>query len=503
MRKIIINKTIILFLNYNDLKILQKNELKTIKNDYLKQYDNCIIYNIFDIKNHKPLIKDKINKLKFINQTKINARDCIIKQINDNNLKNIFLNHYHIQGTDKSQIFFGAFYNNELVSIMTFDNAKGLNGGIEINSYDLSRFSIKTGIILVGIFNKLLNKFIDKYKPNKIISFADLNYVNKENNIYEYNGFKLVKNIQPDFKFLNVGRDELFHKFTYGNKFQKNNNIDETNKKNINNNLIKVWNTGKLKYELFLNNGIIIFGFIYLIRNKINEKKYIGQTTRPLNKRIYEYKAAFKYNKFYNQYLLNAFNKYGWDNFEFSIIDTAQTIDELNNKEIRYIQEYDTTNKEKGYNIEVGGRNAIPDIDTLNKMSKSHLGIKQTDNWINKRIASAGSDEAKKYGKKKTEEEKLYLKNVSPKYWLGKNRDNETKLKISNTKKEKGLSVKQKEVLCKKVYKKNIITNIITNYDSTAIAATCENVNQSTISRWCLKNKTINNYIWSYDFIKL
>lgn len=263
-------------------------------------------------------------------------------------------------------------------------------------------------------------------------------------------------------------------------------------------NNIKYINSIKHLIQPYPKRNCDIIGIIYMIKNKINNKRYIGQTIRSLNDRMNDYK-----NGLGNEYINKAFNKYGWDNFEFSIIDTAQTIDELNNKEIRYIQEYNTINKEKGYNIELGGRNAIPDIDTLNKMSKSHLGIKQTDNWINKRIASAGSEEAKKYGKKKTKEEKQYLKNISPKYWLGKNRDNETKSKISNTKKEKGLSVKQKEVLCKKVYKKNIITNIITNYDSTAIAATCENVNQSTISRWCLKNKTINNYIWSYDFIKL
>lgn len=236
-----------------------------------------------------------------------------------------------------------------------------------------------------------------------------------------------------------------------------------------------------------------IIGIIYQIRNKINNKKYIGQTIRSFNNRIEDYKRGAG-----NDFINNAFNKYGWDNFEFSIIDTAQTIEELNAKEIRYINEYKTTDKNLGYNIETGGKNAIPNINTLNKMSKSHLGIKQTEDWINKRVAKAGTIEAKKYGKRKTEEEKKHLSKKSPKYWQGKKRNEKTKLKISTTKKERGLSEKQKETLCKKVYKINLTTNKITEYNSTKHASIVENVNQSTISRWCRSNKIIDNHLWKY-----
>ena len=123
---------------------------------------------------------------------------------------------------------------------------------------------------------------------------------------------------------------------------------------------------------------------------------------------------------------------------------------------------------------------------------------KQTKDWVNKRIAKAGSEDAKKYGREKTDDERLHLSVKSPKYWLGKSRDEETRLKISETKKEMGLSDKQKEVICKKVYKINLTTGKITNYESTSEASKIENVNQSTISRWCSKNKIINNIMWRY-----
>jgi group I intron endonuclease len=259
--------------------------------------------------------------------------------------------------------------------------------------------------------------------------------------------------------------------------------------------------TNNKKHYLAINNLIIpypkrnqdIIGIIYLIRNKINNKKYIGQTIRALNDRINDYKRGFG-----NDYLNNSFKKYDWDNFEFSIIDTAQSIEELNSKEIKYIIKYDTTNKNLGYNIESGGGNAIPSMDTLEKMSRSHIGIKQTDNWINKRVAKAGTPEAKKYGRLKTDEEKHELTLKSPKYWLGKTRDEETRKKISETKKANGLSKKQKEAICKLVYKINLTTNNIKEFQSTAEASIYEDVNQSTVSRWCSQNKVKDNYKWTY-----
>jgi len=499
MKKLIYGNTIILFLGINDMITLKNGEIKKIKDDYLLLYQNCIIYNYFDLKNHKAVIRDRINKLKFKDQIIVHARKCNITHI-DTLLKNKFLNENHIQGTDKSQIFYGAYFNNELIAVISFDDNMGMNGGIGENEYNLSRFSIKFGYVISGIFNRMLKSFIKDYSPRKILSFADLNFVNRDKNIYENNGFKLGKIIRPDYKIFLKNKEELYHKFTFGNKFLNNITLSNDEKQLIKDNMIKVWNCGKLRYELFINNdNHILYGYIYAIKNNVNGKIYIGQTTRTLNKRIWEYKSAYNRNIFYNKYLLNSFNKYGWDNFEFSIIDTAINLSELNNKEIEYITKYNSNNKEFGYNIESGGGNAIPTTETLEKMSKSHLGIKQNERWINNRVAKAGTDDAKKYGREKTEEEKLQLSATSPKFWQGKVRDKETKDKISKTKLENGMSIKQKEVLCKSVLKINVTTNETLNtYESTALASKNENVNQSTISRWCSKNKIINNVLWKY-----
>ena len=125
-------------------------------------------------------------------------------------------------------------------------------------------------------------------------------------------------------------------------------------------------------------------------------------------------------------------------------------------------------------------------------MERSNKGVKQSEEWIEKRIHIAGSEEAKKYGKEKTEEERQYLSENSPKFWEGKTRDEETKRKISETKKAKGLSNKR-------VYKIDVrLKTVAATYESTTIASKLENVGGSSVSRWCSVDRLVDGFIWTY-----
>lgn len=97
-----------------------------------------------------------------------------------------------------------------------------------------------------------------------------------------------------------------------------------------------------------------MYGIIYKATNKINNKVYIGQTIKTLKERIYMhyYKAENSLNITHTHFI-NAIRKYGKDNFDWEIIDQADTQEELNKKEIYWIQFYDSINN--GYNIQKGG----------------------------------------------------------------------------------------------------------------------------------------------------
>ena len=89
---------------------------------------------------------------------------------------------------------------------------------------------------------------------------------------------------------------------------------------------------------------------IYIYRNIINGKLYIGQT-RNINKRCTKgnYKGC---TDFYN-----AIEKYGWENFEQIILKTDLSDEEANEWEINLIKFFNTTNSNFGYNLSNGGDN--------------------------------------------------------------------------------------------------------------------------------------------------
>lgn len=88
---------------------------------------------------------------------------------------------------------------------------------------------------------------------------------------------------------------------------------------------------------------------IYKITNLINQKVYIGQSSRP-EKRFQEH--CFKHENYIS--LINqAISKYGKENFSFEIIE--EDIENYNEREKFWIKYYDSNNPSKGYNIAPGG----------------------------------------------------------------------------------------------------------------------------------------------------
>lgn len=91
-------------------------------------------------------------------------------------------------------------------------------------------------------------------------------------------------------------------------------------------------------------------GYIYIIRNKINNKVYIGQTTQTINIRFTNHKMASRTGedtKFYR-----AMRKYGEENFYPEQLEEVEVKD-LNDRERYWIKYYDSYYN--GYNSTLGG----------------------------------------------------------------------------------------------------------------------------------------------------
>ena len=132
-----------------------------------------------------------------------------------------------------------------------------------------------------------------------------------------------------------------------------------------------------------------IYGIIYLIINKVNNKCYVGQTTNEKGfngrynrggvgiEKVYNFHKTNKNrNKSFNLHLLSAIEKYGFEAFEVKeCIDVAFSREELNIKEKVYIQLYDSF--KNGYNNTLGGEGCtgmVVSEETKRKLSIAFSG---------------------------------------------------------------------------------------------------------------------------------
>lgn len=150
-----------------------------------------------------------------------------------------------------------------------------------------------------------------------------------------------------------------------------------------------------------------IYGYVYMIRNKVNGKIYFGITVNDFKRRYY----GDIVKNTHSEHLKNSFEKYGIENFEINEqFDIAYSEDDLWDLEDMYICLYDTI--KNGYNVRRSGskhkgRGSYDmSVETINKMSNSAkrkvvcLNNEETFNsmldaveWADGRIDKTGTGE--------------------------------------------------------------------------------------------------------------
>jgi group I intron endonuclease len=117
---------------------------------------------------------------------------------------------------------------------------------------------------------------------------------------------------------------------------------------------------------------------IYCIYNIINQKKYIGKSKniyRRLRQHIYQLRKKLKDE---NRFLINAWHKYGEENFEYFVIEEL-SVDEklLKWQELYWITTYNTTNAQFGYNLRLdSSTNMVVHERTRKLISDNNKGVK-------------------------------------------------------------------------------------------------------------------------------
>jgi hypothetical protein len=163
-------------------------------------------------KNLQNIWRSKINsKLGLSNR--IYARKCEISEINPKEAKE-FIQRTHLQGYNDSSIKIGLFYNNNLVSAMTFGKPR-INKWKGESHYEIFRFSSELNLTIVGGASKLLKYFERNYKPKLLLSYANRRW--SQGNVYERLGFNFEGNTKPNFFYFMKNVNILYSR----NRFQK------------------------------------------------------------------------------------------------------------------------------------------------------------------------------------------------------------------------------------------------------------------------------------------
>lgn len=198
-----------------------------------------------------------------------------------------------------------------------------------------------------------------------------------------------------------------------------------------------------------------------------------------------------------NPYFSSAIKKYGWGSFSHEILFSGLSKDEAGQLEREQIALHQSTNREHGYNIELGGYGGTEvSEETREKLRMSHLGARNHN-----------------YGKQKSEEVRRKTSESNKRHWAehprpkGYKRPPEVLLKMSKSR--TGCSTAWKgghhsDETCRKIAESNskkpvrcIETGVV--YKTAKSASEETGALRSTISNVCNgKRKTAGGFHWEF-----
>ena len=173
----------------------------------LVESEGAQLFHIFEGENidiWTSMIKNKLGL-----NTKIYARKCLVKEVSSQEARK-FLEDNHLQGYANSKIRLGLYYNEELVSLMTFSKPRYTKN----YDWELVRFCTLKGYNVVGGASKLLSSFRSNYKGS-IISYANRRWSNGD--LYRRLGFKEINRTSPGYYYFKENEMILYTR----DKFQK------------------------------------------------------------------------------------------------------------------------------------------------------------------------------------------------------------------------------------------------------------------------------------------
>lgn len=121
--------------------------------------------------------------------------------------------------------------------------------------------------------------------------------------------------------------------------------------------------------------------FIYLLRNTVNGKCYVGQTVQQPNDRIRQHRQCAESDRRDRQAITLAIHKYGWSAFGSFVLEVCETQEELDLAEQYWISFYNGL-APNGYNLREGGGGGAMSDEAKAKISATLSGRKLSEDHI-------------------------------------------------------------------------------------------------------------------------
>ena len=144
----------------------------------------------------RPIVESMLRNACGTISQKLNARQCNARAITSEESAH-FLNTNHIQGRGRNHVRYGLFWQDELVSVMTFlkgDRSHGSTG------WEINRFASKLDHSIRGGAGRLFKMFLSEHDADQVTSFADLRWGTGA--VYGHLGFELVGESVPNYWYI-------------------------------------------------------------------------------------------------------------------------------------------------------------------------------------------------------------------------------------------------------------------------------------------------------------
>jgi hypothetical protein len=196
---------------------------------------------------NKTRIQNFIKNIVVKQNVRIGARKTTIRNITTKEYSE-FLDKHHMQGARVDAIMLGCIYDDQICAVMGFSKT---NSNTKHCGYYLTRFA-NTNV--TGAFSKLVSHFRKEHNVD-VYSFADLQIVDRYNNVYINNGFDPILVLDADYKYFNEEKTKVRkHKFGFRKSNFKALGLDiegKTEKQlSIEYGLVRCYDSGKILYKL-------------------------------------------------------------------------------------------------------------------------------------------------------------------------------------------------------------------------------------------------------------